>query len=476
MNIKKICKQHTNLSKEDILELEKIATTIQTTAELVNADVFLDCLTLDKDRAIVVAEAKPLSGKSNYDKSVVGQFAHKRNEPAALKTLNEGIVTRGLKAITQENKVVKQHTVPVRNNEGHVIAVLIIEQDPTEMENNESDILLKPIYDKAFEEIPDFFEQVSKNMGFIIENIENPVIIFNLNGLAIYANECAQRLYKDIGFEKEIIGLYFDELTICNRKFSDFQDGKIKKEKLVNEIKIKDHYLEVKYKVMKEKAELIGINMIIYDVTEQKEKEKELVLKSVVIKEIHHRVKNNLQTIVSLLRLQSRRVDDPYIRKAFNESISRILSISTIHELLAEEGIDEIYIKDILYRLKTNMLRYIERPDLNVNIDLVGDNFYIASDKSISIALIVNELIQNSIEHGFNNREKGKILISIEKFDKDVKIEITDDGVGFQVEEKEKYNLGLKIVEQLVCDKLDGELKITSNELGTKAIIKLKIK
>lgn len=475
MRIRSLCRENTDLSHEDIMELEKLSTTLQTTAELVDADVFLDCLTEDRDRAIVVAEARPLSGKSNYDESVVGKFAYRRNEPAALRTLNTGLVTRGLKAITQENKIVRQHTVPVRNHQGRVIAVLIIEQDPLYMDRMESDILLKPIYDKEFEKLPEVFDHITMNMEFIIENIDNSVIIFDSMGRALYANDYAEKLYEMIGYIGKIIGLDFDSLVLDDKKFSDFKTGKYKEEEFVNEIKIDNHYLEVKYNVMKEKEELIGINMIVFDVTEKKEKEKELILKSVVIKEIHHRVKNNLQTIVSLLRLQSRRVDEPYIRKAFNESISRISSIAIIHELLAEEGIDEIYIKDILNSLKNNMLRFIERPDLSLTIDLVGDNFIIDSDRSTSIALIVNELIQNSIEHAFKDRADGRILIGLKKSEEEIEIKISDDGIGFDVNSKKDYNLGLKIVEQLVRDKLDGELEISSSSMGTETIIKLKI-
>ncbi len=474
MNIKILCKKYTNLSDEDIEEIEKVSETIQTTAELVDADVFIDCLTSEEDKAVVVAQAKPLSGKSNYDKSVIGKFALEEDEPAAIKTLNTGTVSRGLKAITQEKKNVKQHTVPIRNKTGKIIGVLIIEQDPRNMDENESDILLKPIYSKIFEEIPETFEQINKNMGFIIDNIESPIIIFNSKGLAIYANDFAEKLYEKIGYEQDIIGVNFDEISLSNNKFKYFKDGDVGEENLISEIKIKNHYLKVKYNLIIEKEGLKGINMIVFDETEKKEKERELVLKSVVIKEIHHRVKNNLQTIVSLLRLQSRRVDEPYIRKAFNESISRISSISIIHELLAEEGIDEIYIKDILDSLRVNMLKYIENPDLTVNIDLVGSNFYIHSDKSTSIALIANELMQNSIEHGFKGRKQGNILISIEEIDEYMQMKIIDDGLGFNVEDKGKYNLGLNIVEQLVKDKLDGELLIHSDEFGTEVKVKIK--
>ena len=234
--------------------------------------------------------------------------------------------------------------------------------------------------------------------------------------------------------------------------------------------------LEIKYSVMRQKGKVTGVNMIIKDITEVKEKEKELILKSVVIKEIHHRVKNNLQTIVSLLRLQSRRVDDDYLKKAFNESISRILSISVTHELLAQEGIDEVDIKSILKMISKNTLDYISTSDQSIEVNVSGDNFSVNSDKATSIALVVNELIQNSIEHGFKDRDHGYIEIIIYKGEIHSTISVEDDGSGFNVKDIKNNSLGLNIVEQIVKDKLEGDFIIDSGKEGTKIVFDFKIK
>lgn len=144
--------------------------------------------------------------------------------------------------------------------------------------------------------------------------------------------------------------------------------------------------------------------MIIRDIIEVKAKEKESILKSVAIQEIHHRIKNNLQTISSLLRLQFRRMKDRNAKKALEESISRIVSVSITHELLSESGIVDVDIKILIERIADNGKDYLLEPNKNIDIKVLGNTFVVDSQYATSIALIANELIQNSIDDGFKTK------------------------------------------------------------------------
>ncbi len=225
---------------------------------------------------------------------------------------------------------------------------------------------------------------------------------------------------------------------------------------------------------LKHKDKINGVVMFIKDNTDVKEKEKELILKSVAIKEIHHRVKNNLQTIASLLNLQSRRIDNQVVKKAFNESISRILSIAVTHELLAQKGIDDIDIKMILSKLKDTTAVYGISPEKRIQIEVKGDSVIVNSDKATSIALVVNELLQNSVDHAFQDRDDGNIEILIQKGSLYSSISVIDNGVGFNKESVKSGQLGQKIVEQIVKDKLAGHLTIESNPDGTMTMFDFK--
>ena len=472
MSVMDLCKRYTELNDEDIRVIMEISTTLNATAELVGGDVFIDCLTRDRSKAVVVAEASPFSERSNYKEKVVGKFALQENEPAAIRTLNTGTVSRDFKAITQEKKIVVQNTAPIRNKKGKVIGVLIIEKSIEKDVLDNEQILSKPLFDKSFELIPETFKYINKNMDFITQDIDNSIVIFNKEGTAIYANKCAEDLYMRLGYSYDITGRNFEDLALDGSSFNNIISVN---STMTTEVVSEGRFLEIKYSVVIENQIVEGVNMIVVDITDRISKEKELMAKSVVIKEIHHRVKNNLQTIMSLLSLQSRRVDDIYLQKAFQESISRISSIAVTHELLASDGIDEVYILDILKKLSDNMLNYIERPNLLVSIDVLGDNFAIDSDKSTSIALVVNELIQNSIEHGFKNRDEGNIKIQVVKKDSKVTIIYKDNGSGFLLEDISEDSLGLNIIEQLVEGKLNGDLKIYSDPFGTEVNMVFKI-
>ncbi|WDV45102.1 sensor histidine kinase [Clostridiaceae bacterium M8S5] len=466
--IEQLCKKYTRLSDLEIDKLKQIANMLPMIADLVRADVFIDCLIKDSDVAIVVAEAKPSTGKSMYESSVVGQLAYRLNEPAALRTLEVGMATRDLKAITQENKTVIQNTIPIKNDKEKTIGVLIMEEDVTQhLAQSRQMELLSETTEHLSETLLTFKDQEDN----ITKHINEAIVIFNKNKIATYANPGAINLYRKLGYRDNIVGMGFDNLVLGGISFE-----KIMKDSTfeVCEVIVGNLCLQTKYAFLKHKDKINGVVMFIKDNTDVKQKEKELILRSVAIKEIHHRVKNNLQTIASLLNLQSRRIDNKVVKKAFNESISRILSIAITHELLAQKGVDDIDIKTILSRLKDTTTVYSIPPGKNIQIKVIGDSITVNSDKATSIALIVNELLQNSVDHGFADREEGNIEILIQKGCLYSSISVIDNGVGFNTQSASKGHLGQKIVEQIVKDKLSGHLIIESSPKGTRTMFDFK--
>lgn len=207
--------------------------------------------------------------------------------------------------------------------------------------------------------------------------------------------------------------------------------------------------------------------VIIQDVTWRREQEQALILKSVAIKEIHHRVKNNLQTIASLLRLQTRRTDSEETRQVLGESMNRILSIASTHELLAQSGVDEVMLGEVILNIKNNTMRYFSNPKCYVTIAMEGGDFQVDSDIATSVAIIINELLQNSLKYAFQDRSSGEIRIVVEQGKLYSSIQVSDNGGGFDVANTEGNRLGLSIVQTLVKDKLRGNLEIESGPEGT---------
>ncbi len=467
LSIRELCRQYTDLTEEDVLKIENMVHSIQPLADISNGDIFIDCPTRDKDVAIVVAEAKPLSNKSMYKHSVIGKLAYRNNEPAVLRTLELGISTKELKAITQENINVKQNVAPIKN-EDRVIGVLIIEKDITNKINSDKRI---EMLTEGYKTLTDTLMSITEGGNPITNNLDQAIIMFDENGVVRFKNPKADRLYSKLGYKDTVIGMDYDNIALDNSTFENvIEDISIKSEASnqniqITEINIGNLFLEVKRILLSGKT--IKLMMMIKDITIMKQKEKELILKSVAIKEIHHRVKNNLQTVASLLRLQARRSNNESTKEALNESMNRILSIAATHEILAQEGVDEVNIQEVISNIKNNTMKYFDGESKNIEVNLKGDDFKIDSDKATSIALVVNELLQNSMHYAFVNKTSGVINIIIEKGEIYSVIHLVDNGSGFDIKNRRKNSLGLSIVINLVKDKLNGNMHIASDSDGT---------
>lgn len=466
--IRKLCKKYTELNESDIQKLEKISENLPIVADLVRADVFIDCVTSDPNAAIVVAEAKPTTYTSMYEYSVVGELAYRKNEPAALRTLEIGMPTRDLKAITQENKTVRQNVVPIYNDSNQVIGVLIMEQDITK--DVRQDRKMEFLAETA-EQLAETLLNVRDSEYTITYHINDAIVMFDHNGIATYGNPGARKLYEKLGYRDSIIGMNFENLVLDDSSFNKLINEPSLK---VSEVTVGKLTLQIKYAAMKQKNKIVGVTMLMKDITEVREKEKEIILKSVAIREIHHRVKNNLQTIASLLSLQSRRINNNLVNKAFNESINRILGIAVTHEFLAQNGVDDVDLKTIVTKIKNNTIKYGLSTMKNIKISIEGESITINSDKATSIALVVNELLQNSLEHAFGEKSEGLIDIWIQRGSVYSSIAIMDNGSGFDIKAIRRDSLGLNIVKSIVKDKLHGHLNMESSESGTKIIFDFK--
>ncbi len=197
-----------------------------------------------------------------------------------------------------------------------------------------------------------------------------------------------------------------------------------------------------------------------------------LVVRSALLREMHHRVKNNLQTIAMLLRLQLRDGREVSGREVLTETIQRILSIATVHEILSVEGFRLINLRQLLERVTQNLTPAMSRPTLRLAVAVSGDDIYLTSQQATSLALAVNELLQNAVEHAFPERAEGHIAIRLARHDGGLILEVEDDGRGIPAgfDPLAGTELGLKLVHALVTDDLGGSLAFAPAE-GTKAII-----
>lgn len=355
MTIREICWEKTALGDAAVTRLEEVAASMQYTADLTGADIFIDCMDRAGQTAIVVAHAKPRGMASAYHRAVVGQAALREKEPAVYHAFGTGMAVRDLKAVTQENRTVRQDAVPIRDDGGSVIGVLIREKDISQTISRE----------KKFRALAQERESQTASM----------------------------------------LGL----------------------------VPAGDSH-------------------------------------SVTMKEIHHRVKNNLQMVASILNIQARRTTDPQMKRAFRENTGRVLSIAAIHDILTtgDDG-DQVELRPLLEKLRRNLQSMLPQGQ-EILLSVQGDQMAVSSDKATSIALVVNELLTNALEHGFPGRQKGSVTVTLLRGRERATITVEDDGRGFSLGEKQEDSLGLDLISTIVRDKLGGKLQLQSGPEGTKAM------
>ena len=455
--IRELCKKYTDLTEEEIATIQGMSAVLQPLANLEDADIFIDCPSGDGD-AIVVAEAKPSYVPSSYKKTVVGLLARKENEPAVARTFRLGVATKQMKAVTQENGRTIQSVEPIKNAAGdRVIGVLIREQRVDEQRQISERLHFS---EQSYEQIANALSHMVGSNNWLTECIDEALIMVDRSGVVAFRNSLARDLYRQLGYIDDPLGQIYENVRLVDSVDDTDQSGYS-----VIEITVGRHSLSVKR--IQLDSEDMAFAVVIQDNTWKKEQEKALILKSVAIKEMHHRVKNNLQTIASLLRLQVRRSDNEETRKVLGESMNRILSIATTHELLAQSGVDQVKIGEVILNIKNNTVRYFARPHFDVNITLEGDDFEVDSDIATSVALIINELLQNSLQYAFQDRESGLVRIVVTRGELYSRIEVIDNGSGYDVENVRTDRLGLSIVQTMVKDKLRGNLGVESGPGGT---------
>lgn len=200
---------------------------------------------------------------------------------------------------------------------------------------------------------------------------------------------------------------------------------------------------------------------------EEKNKEREVLLR-----EIHHRVKNNLQIISSLLSLQSRKLEDSNARKAVNEGRSRIKSMSLIHEkLYGNNELSEINMKEYINELSA-FLRNTYKPKSNITQHISADDMNLDIDTAIPLGLILNELISNSFKYAFSEHDEGEINISLEYSEDEYVLKVKDTGPGFPQNFESLKSMGMRLINSL-SEQLDG---VKSFENINGALFTLKFK
>ncbi len=368
-----------------------------------------------------------------------------------------------------EESFIKTIKIPVKDEEGNIIGVQGIFWDITGRKRAEEAL-------RASEEK---YRVVFETTGTAIVIVENDIISMvntEFEKLSGYAKEEVEgkKSWRDFIIKEDLnrIERYYSMYKISPSAVPD-----------TYEVKARDRFGNIKDIFMRI-ALIPNTNKMVVsllDVTEHKKAEENLRIsfkeKEILLREVHHRTKNNLQVILSLLDLQSLTIGDKKMLGGIKDIQNRIRSISLVHEKLYQsKDLSNVNLKDYIKELANALLKSYEGSKHRISLILDIDNIFISLDTITTCGLIINELLSNSLKYAFPNNRKGKIKLSLHsKGDNEIELCISDNGIGLPegLDFRNTRSLGLKLVQWLAEDQLEGKV-ILKRENGTEFLIKFK--
>jgi two-component sensor histidine kinase len=216
----------------------------------------------------------------------------------------------------------------------------------------------------------------------------------------------------------------------------------------------------------------VGSLVLVRDATEIRRRDRALLSKDATIREIHHRVKNNLQTVAALLRLQARRIDSPEAREALDEAVRRVGAIALVHETLAHTPGEKVDVDEVADRLVA-LVREMSLASRSVVVTRTASFGILPAEVVTPLAMALGELLQNAVEHGGG----AEVRLAPRREDTDLVVDVLDEGPGIPAD-RDPFGtgrLGLQIVRTLVTEELGGQLDLGPGPDGRGTLARVRI-
>ena len=455
-----LVREQTTLDRDQLAHLNRLVSEWGMLADFCFADLLLYVPAAD-GRWVVVAQVRPATGQTMYQTDWVASWANPTEVEILTKAFDssepyEGEIT--VEGIPDETRML---AIPVMF-EGQPIAVLtkewieLIGRRPGELERAYGVVFERFVQMIAHGAFP-FPQRVGDSSA--APRVGDGVMWLDADAEVQYVSPNANSALHRVGIQASALGMRLAELG--------FHDGPVRQafERGVPVIEEFEQGPSVtllcRCVPFLDGDAVTGAVLLLRDVTELRKRDRLLLSKDATIREIHHRVKNNLQTISSLLRLQARRLTHPEAIAAVGESVRRIRTIALVHEALSREPGDDVTFIEIvrpLLRLAEEGLQSADRP---VRFTVQGDGGRIPSAIATPLSVVLTELLQNAVDHGFpEGSGGGSVTVYLENTGGELQLSVVDDGrgveTGFRLEDA--TGLGLSIVRTLVTTELNGHI------------------
>ncbi len=414
----------------------------------------------------IAGQIRPTTARSMHRSNLVGAVYPPEQRPLVDAAYREGRIIDGGRIGHAGQPRIRTLVVPV-NCHGEVIAVVAREFDPdTQRDPGE----LEMSYFKLFRRLAAMIAE--GEYPFPVDDIETEesprvsdgLMVLDASGrVQIISPNAASALHR-IGLHSDVEGRRLVEVGLEQRAIRAAFASRLPQ---TEEIQHGDRGTVVlRCLPLLGKGEVTGALVLMRDISELRRRDRLLMSKDATIAEIHHRVKNNLQTVSSLLRLQGRRAVAAEARDAIEESARRIRAIAVVHEILSRDASGDVPFVEIVRSLVRMVEEGLTGPDRPVVFKVAGDAGELAADVATPLAVVLNECLQNVMDHAYPESPGGQVQIELDNDGEQVRVRVTDDGVGlppgFDVDSAD--GLGTAIVRNLVSTDLRGSIAMSSGE------------
>jgi two-component sensor histidine kinase len=494
-----LARNYTSLSTADVEWLHSLVSDWQLLADLSFADLILwaPMRAAEGEGAansgwVAVAQMRPTTGPTSFPDDVVGtQIGPGRRSLLDTARL-ERRIWRESDPDWTSGVPVRAEAIPVTRS-GRVIAVI---ERSTNLNSARTPSRLELTYLQGADDLARMVaEGTFPYPGQDATLVRSPrvgdgLLRLDSAGRVTYASPNAQSAYRRLGLAADLIGAELGAATAQLGASGEPVDealilvarGRAPKE---TEIDGNGAVVQLRSIPLVVGGKRTGALVLVRDVTELRRRERELLTKEATIREIHHRVKNNLQTVAALLRLQARRLHAPEARAALEEAVRRVGSIAIVHETLSHAPEEIVDFDDIADRVAM-MAGEVSSPEVQVTPKITGQFGMLPASVATPLAMVLTELLQNALQHGFGtavpgqrSADDGIIEVLAARAPEQLTVSVSDNGAGlppgFDLENT--ASLGLQIVRTLVVAELGGRLSIAPRPGGgTVAVVDLPVR
>jgi two-component sensor histidine kinase len=461
-------RQVSALDDAEVTHLVSLCSSWQVLADLSFADLLLHVRVAGSESFEVCAQLRPFTSQTLYPNDLVGSRFTEPQQPIVERAFREARVWEQTDPVLVNGVPIRMRAVPVRRNQ-RVIAVVTKEGSPA---TSRRPGRLEEVYLESSERVSDMICNGSFPFPELPPGewprVGDGLMLVDARGCIEWASPNALSSLRRLGVTENVHGVSLDDLGLGETPIpralalGEVVDGELTRTQS-----------NVRLRAMPFLQGVVATGALCFvcDVTELRQKERVIWVKDAAIRETHHRVKNNLQTIASLLRLQARRLDSDEAKGALAESVLRIGSIAMVHEILSEEPSDVVGFAEVAQRIAAMVRDGLVAPGAKIAFSVRGSAGDLQASLATPLAVTLTELLQNAVEHAFPDGRTGSIAVELDHQPDRVFMSVSDDGVGLDPRGRTGTRLGLQIVRSLV-EELGGRLEVTS-ERGTRAEVSI---